>query len=42
MKASYVTDSSVALAWCIPEEATPETQELLDRMSAESAAVPAW
>ena len=42
MKASFVLDSSVALAWCFPEEATPETRELLDRMSAESAAVPAW
>ena len=42
MKTSFVLDSSVALAWCFPEEATAETQELLDRMAAESAAVPAW
>ena len=42
MKPSFVLDSSVVLAWCFPEEATAATQELLDRMAAEAAAVPGW
>lgn len=40
MTASFVVDSSVALAWCFPEEATPATAKLLDRMADETAAVP--
>ncbi len=42
MSASFVIDASVAMAWCFLEEATPATSELLDRMEAETAAVPAW
>jgi predicted nucleic acid-binding protein len=38
--ASFVVDSSVALAWCFADEATPATSRLLDRMADESAAVP--
>jgi predicted nucleic acid-binding protein len=42
MSPSFVIDASVAMAWCFPEEATEVTNELLDRMEAEAAAVPAW
>ena len=42
MNPSFVVDSSLAMAWCFPEETTPKTGELLDRMDTESAAVPAW
>lgn len=42
MNAAFVLDASVAMAWCFPEEATTATQELLDRMESEAAAVPAW
>ena len=42
MNPSFVIDSSMAMAWCFPDETTPKTAELLDRMDTESAAVPAW
>ena len=42
MKASFVIDSSVAMAWCFQDEATPATNRLLDRMGDEAAAVPGW
>jgi predicted nucleic acid-binding protein len=35
-------DSSLAMAWCFPDETTPATSGLLDRMDTEAAAVPAW
>lgn len=42
MTASFVVDSSLALAWCFQDESTPATRQLLDRMGAEAAAVPGW
>ncbi len=42
MKASLVIDSSVAMAWCFQDEATPATMRLLERMEDEAAAVPGW
>ncbi|HEV2972105.1 MAG TPA: type II toxin-antitoxin system VapC family toxin [Pirellulales bacterium] len=42
MTASFVLDSSVALAWCFADEATRETVRLYDRMEKESAAIPGW
>jgi predicted nucleic acid-binding protein len=39
---SFVVDTSLAMSWCFPGEATPQTIALLDRMDTESAAVPAW
>jgi predicted nucleic acid-binding protein len=42
VKASFVIDSSMAMAWCFQDEATPTTKRLLDRMGTEAAAVPAW
>lgn len=37
---SFVLDSSIALAWCFADEATPASSRLFDRMADESAAVP--
>jgi predicted nucleic acid-binding protein len=42
MTASFVVDSSVALAWCFADEATPATDKLYDRMEDETASVPSW
>jgi len=42
LKPSFVVDSSVALAWCFRDEATPATRALLQRMGGETALVPAW
>ncbi len=42
MKSSFVVDSSVALAWCFLDEATPTTKKLLSGMTDSSAVVPAW
>ena len=42
MKASFVLDSSVAMAWCFRDEATTATSRLLDRMGTEAAAIPGW
>ncbi len=42
MKPSFVVDSSVALAWCFGNEATPATRALLQRMGGEAALLPAW
>lgn len=39
---SFVVDSSLALAWCFLDEATPATINLLERTGTESAVVPAW
>jgi predicted nucleic acid-binding protein len=38
---SVVVDSSVALAWCFADEASPATEDLLDRVRDEGALVPA-
>jgi predicted nucleic acid-binding protein len=40
MTASFVVDSSVALAWCFADEATPARLRLYERMKDESVAVP--
>jgi len=37
---TLVVDASVALAWCFDDEATPETDRLLDRVAAQGAVVP--
>lgn len=42
MKRSFVADASVAIAWVHPAQATPETDAMLDRLSAgDSLVVPA-
>ncbi len=40
MAPSMVIDCSVTMAWCFSDEQTPRTEILLDRMVAESVAVP--
>lgn len=42
MRASFVIDASLAMAWCFEDEATPATAALLDRAGEETLAVPAW
>jgi len=42
VKPAFVIDSSVALAWCFVDEATPATRDLLSRMDTETAIVPGW
>jgi len=37
----FVVDASVTLAWCFEDEATPYTEAILDRLSDDSAVVPA-
>jgi predicted nucleic acid-binding protein len=37
---SFVLDSSVALTWCFPEERTPATLALLNRVTLSGATVP--
>lgn len=41
MSAAFVVDCSIAMAWLFGDEATPQTAALLDRMSSETAVVPA-
>jgi len=42
VKRSFVADASVAIAWVHPAQATPETDAMLDRLSAgDSLVVPA-
>ncbi len=38
---AFVLDCSVTLAWCFADEATPETDALLDRLRQDGAIVPA-
>jgi predicted nucleic acid-binding protein len=38
---SFVLDASLALAWYFEDEATPPTDELLDRLASTGAVVPA-
>jgi predicted nucleic acid-binding protein len=37
----FVVDASVTLAWCFEDEATPQTETILDRLSDDTAMVPA-
>ncbi len=36
-----MVDASVTMAWCFADEATPETESVLDRFSEDEAVVPA-
>ena len=36
----FVVDASVTMAWCFEDEATPETEALLDRLQEDAATVP--
>lgn len=36
----FVVDASVTLAWCFEDEANPQTEALLDRLSDDTAVVP--
>jgi predicted nucleic acid-binding protein len=42
MKAAFVADCSIAMAWLFHDEATPKTAALLNRLATETALVPAW
>jgi predicted nucleic acid-binding protein len=37
----FVVDASVTLAWCFEDEATPQTEAILDLLSDDTAVVPA-
>src|SRR5262249_27566119 len=41
MSAMFVVDCSVAMAWLFNDEATPKTAALLNRLTTETAVVPA-
>ena len=41
MKSGFVLDCSVAITWCFEDEATPETDKILDHFNQEIAVVPA-
>lgn len=36
----FVVDASVTLAWCFEDEETPETEQILDLLTEETAVVP--
>ena len=42
MNAAFVVDCSIAMAWLFHDEATPKTAALLNRLTTETALVPAW
>ena len=42
MRAAFVVDCSVAMAWLFHDEATPKTANLLNRLATETALVPGW
>jgi predicted nucleic acid-binding protein len=42
MSAAFVVDCSIAMAWLFHDEGTPKTAALLNRLSTETALVPAW
>lgn len=42
MKAAFVVDCSIAMAWLFGDEATPQTSRILERLATESALVPGW
>ncbi|HEY5230790.1 MAG TPA: type II toxin-antitoxin system VapC family toxin, partial [Galbitalea sp.] len=37
----FVIDTSLAMAWCFEDEATPPTEAVLDRLREDQAVVPA-
>jgi len=42
VSAAFVVDCSVAMAWLFHDEATTKTEALLNRLTTETALVPAW
>ena len=42
MNPAFVVDCCMAMAWLFPDEATPKTTDLLNRLATETALVPAW
>ncbi|HJS84043.1 MAG TPA: type II toxin-antitoxin system VapC family toxin [Acetobacteraceae bacterium] len=40
MNGDFVLDASIALAWCFEDEATPQSQSLLDSLENATAVVP--
>jgi predicted nucleic acid-binding protein len=40
LSAAFVLDCSVALAWCFEDEASPFADEVLDRLTSDTAIVP--
>lgn len=42
MSGTFVVDCSIAMAWLFHDEATPRTADLLNRLTNETALVPAW
>lgn len=42
MSGAFVVDCSIAMAWLFHDEATPRTADLLNRLTNETALVPAW
>jgi predicted nucleic acid-binding protein len=40
VSAAFIIDCSIAMTWCFPDEATPKSSQLLDRLADESALVP--
>lgn len=42
MSAAFVVDCSITMAWLFHDEATPRTADLLNRLTNETALVPAW
>ncbi len=37
---TFVVDTSVTMAWCFEDEATPATDAILDRLAVEEGLVP--
>ena len=42
MSAAFVVECSITMAWLFHDEATPRTADLLNRLTNETALVPAW
>lgn len=40
MTASFIIDCSITMSWCFPDEATPATAAVQDRLAEETAVVP--
>ncbi len=41
MSAAFIIDCSITMVWCFPDEATPGSSKLQDRLADETALVPA-